>query len=818
LPGGHLSARLHVEEGGRKKRSLDDADFPVAIGGNGAPVPIEGSAFPLAWLGLSEGEVFVQAAAGATVYCNGTRLGASHWLRDGDVLRVGSLQVEVRVRPDGAHLSLQPLSDANPTEPPVVLVPPPRDGAAARVPPVAESVLRPTPYIPRAVELAPAPRRELRPTTILTALLLGLALLLLSLFATSRAVVVEVTPAPDHLRLRGGFPVVPLGSRFLARPGRYTVEAEKEGYRRLLEAVEVKDAAQPPFRFSLVPLPGRLAVASAPVSGATVRVDGREVGQTPLGGLELEAGEHEVRVQAEGYVEGRVQVAIQGQGVGQRVFVTLVPNSAPLTFDSVPPGATVRVDGRALGRTPLTAAVSAGSRSIDVERDGYRPESRRVEVVAGRPLRLAPFRLAPKDGTLALGSDPAGATVSVDGAWKGETPVELALAPDRAQELRVVKAGYEAAALTVTLGKGERREQVVRLVAQLGEVVVKASPADAELLVDGQPRGRAEQTLRLAATPHEIEIRREGYETERRTVTPRPAFSQMVKVALKSAAQVREEAMPPVLRTAQGHELHRVDGGRIVMGAPRREPGRRANEPLRDVELVRPFYIATREVSNLQYRQFETGHSSGSLGDLSLDVDSYPVVRLSWEQAAAYCNWLSQREGLPPAYVERGGRLVGATPLTTGYRLPTEAEWARVARYASGGSALKYSWGMELPVPKGAGNFADASARALLAQVLPDYDDGFPVSAPVDSFSPNALGLFHLGDNVAEWAHDFYTLTPSTPGQVARDPTGPPEGEYHVIRGASFMHSTVTELRLSFRDYGKDPRPDVGFRVARYAQ
>ena len=51
-----------------------------------------------------------------------------------------------------------------------------------------------------------------------------------------------------------------------------------------------------------------------------------------------------------------------------------------------------------------------------------------------------------------------------------------------------------------------------------------------------------------------------------------------------------------------------------------------------------------------------------------------------------------------------------------------------------------------------------------------------------------------------------------------RDPVGPAEGEYHVIRGASFLHGTVTELRLSFRDYGKDPRPDVGFRVARYAQ
>jgi formylglycine-generating enzyme required for sulfatase activity len=121
-------------------------------------------------------------------------------------------------------------------------------------------------------------------------------------------------------------------------------------------------------------------------------------------------------------------------------------------------------------------------------------------------------------------------------------------------------------------------------------------------------------------------------------------------------------------------------------------------------------------------------------------------------------------------------------------------------------------------VPPGAGNYADASAAALVARVLEGYDDGFKASAPVESFAANALGLLHLGDNVAEWVHDWYTLAPSLVGQPARDPVGPAQGEYHVIRGASFLHGTVTELRLSFRDYGKDARPDVGFRIARYAQ
>ena len=130
----------------------------------------------------------------------------------------------------------------------------------------------------------------------------------------------------------------------------------------------------------------------------------------------------------------------------------------------------------------------------------------------------------------------------------------------------------------------------------------------------------------------------------------------------------------------------------------------------------------------------------------------------SWQDAAAYCNWLSDQEQRPRAYVEVAGQLALATPLTTGYRLPTEAEWEWAARYSGGGGSRRYPWGDAMPPPAGAGNYADRTAQGFVSNVLADYSDGYAVTAPVGSFSASPLGLFDLGGNAAEWVSDRYTV------------------------------------------------------------
>ena len=285
----------------------------------------------------------------------------------------------------------------------------------------------------------------------------------------------------------------------------------------------------------------------------------------------------------------------------------------------------------------------------------------------------------------------------MDGEFRGETPLEITVAPQREHALRLTKAGHEAAEATVTLDLDEERALSLVLPARMGDVEVTAEPADAEVVVDGEVKGRAGQTLKLTATAHEIEVRRSGYAPHKVTVTPRPGLPPGGEgpPAQPAGAEGRPD---PSRLSVRGHELRLLAPGRFQMGASRREPGRRANETLREVELRRPSYLSVREVTNAQFRRFLAAHSSGRFGNHDLDADAQPVVRVTWEQAAEYCNWLSAQEGLPPVYAMRGGKLVATTPVGTGFRLPTEAEWSRAARYPEGG-ALKYPWGASLPVP-----------------------------------------------------------------------------------------------------------------------
>ncbi len=811
------------------ERVLGEADFPLSIGGEGAGLVVSAPPGPVAWVGWHDGQPFVQPAGeDAPLLHNGAVIDGSTWLRAGDVLDIGEGRIKFAVEDGRRVLQVMAGGADNRTAPPTVE----RTSTVAGLAADEEEPIEAAVFLREGTEVAAQGRRAFRAGRRIA---IGAALVVLAAVAlfvlTAVPVQVEIDPSPDRVVFEGGWPGVRMGSSYLLRPGAYELVAQREGYVPLRVQVDITPERDQRFAYTLAPLPGRLEIV-LPVPGR-VSIDGREAGEAP-GIFELPAGTHALTIETERYLEFATDVQIEGLGHLQKLEPQLTPGWAVVSVTTEPSDAEVRIGGEVRGRTPLELELVAGSHRLELRRSGFKPWTSDVQVTANEPLSLGPVQLGLPDGRLVVRSSPAGADVTVGGAYRGRTPLDIEVRPGVVQSIAVLRDGYETARRDVTLAPGGREVTEFDLTPILGEVMVRAKPADARLFVDGVERGVANQTLRLPATAHVVEIRKAGYAPHKVTVTPRPSLPQSVEVTLLEGVAPRPEAaaaaepggetpvpeaivaLAPVVLTKSGQELKLVPAGEYTMGSPRREAGRRANESQRPVRLERRFYVSLREVTNAEFREFRPGHRSGFIAQQTLDLDRQPVVSVTWQDAAAYCNWLSEREGLPPAYVKQGGHLEPAEPVTTGYRLPTETEWEWIARRTAGG-LRKYPWGNALPVPPGAGNFADRKAQPLVAQVVPDFDDGYAATAPVGSFAPNELGFFDLGGNVAEWTHDLYTVQPPATA-VAVDPAATGAGSLRVIRGSSWQHSAVTELRLAYRDYGDGKRNDLGFRIARYAQ
>lgn len=251
------------------------------------------------------------------------------------------------------------------------------------------------------------------------------------------------------------------------------------------------------------------------------------------------------------------------------------------------------------------------------------------------------------------------------------------------------------------------------------------------------------------------------------------------------------------------------------MGSMLGEAGR-PEGPVQEVAVRRAFSLSETETTVAQFRAFveDTGHRVAKGCRVFLDGswqnsarhdwrdpgpglaygDDYPVVCVSWNDATAYTQWLSQ-------VAERE------------YRLPSETEWEYAVRSRSDGL---YGWGSNPDTACAHANVYDqASTEFTFPWPTAACDDGFPSLAPVASFSPNAFGLYDLHGNVWEWVADCYIA----PYAARDDKQGPFEVEGNCdkrsVRGGSWM-TRMSRQRAAFR--GRDPASArmayFGFRVA----
>ncbi|MBE2285349.1 MAG: SUMF1/EgtB/PvdO family nonheme iron enzyme [Prosthecobacter sp.] len=179
----------------------------------------------------------------------------------------------------------------------------------------------------------------------------------------------------------------------------------------------------------------------------------------------------------------------------------------------------------------------------------------------------------------------------------------------------------------------------------------------------------------------------------------------------------------------------------------------------------------------------------------------HPVVTVSWEEANAFCDWLTQKE--------RGEKTL---PANHRYRLPSDHEWScaagigelenPVAEPAAKHKKVAdiFSWGTAWPPPPGSGNFAGIETSEKLGDTtfLTDYRDNYPWTSPVDAFAPGKFGLHDMSGNVSQWCADLFTA-----GKGLR-----------VLRGAAWDYDKSDNLFLSARaSLNPGAWTTMGFRV-----
>ncbi|GAB4138860.1 MAG: PEGA domain-containing protein [Sphingomonadales bacterium] len=805
-----MSFRLEIIAIDGARRQLDN-QAPWAIGGDAdADVKIDGAPpRTLAVIGCEDGHCFIQPmAAEAGLHRNGRPVGASIWLEDGDRLLLGGYRIACQISDQTLRLEIRDKATNGP----------PGNGAAgngqaASAPPSAPPIA--PDYRPRVASTPPATASK----RVRHAIYAGFAVLALAGLFVLMAVPIDVrvTPAPERLDISGFPPTLAIGGQRLAWPGSYRVDAQREGYQPLSETISVSDQART-FDLEMAKLPGKLFLTVRPDDAqAWVAIDGETLGRAPLQGRPVPAGAHQLEITAKRFLTKTEAIEIEGMGREQRLELVLAPAWANVSMETEPSAAQVLLDGEAVGQTPLTLEILQGTHMLRFEKADHAPEEIEIDVTAGADQTIGPVKLMTLPATLLLNSKPEGASFTVGDRFLGRGPIETLVAPRRLLEVQAMMAGYKPARAQVSLAPDQTRRLNLELEPEYGTVFVRATPSDAQLEIDGQPAGAATQRLRLQTVAHRLRISKDGYAPFETTVVPKAGLSNEVAATLTPLTALQKMGIEKELVTAAGQKLLLFGPGAFTMGAPQREPGRRANEREQDVALTRRFYVSEHLVTNGEFRQFRPQHSSGVANRSTINLDNQPVVGISWEDAARYLNWLSVKDGLEPAYAEDGGGLKLKRPVGTGYRLPTEAEWAFVARIAGRPKRAKYGWGDAYPPPAKAGNFADESARGNLPVVIQGYDDGHPATAPVGSFAANPAGLFDIGGNAAEWMNDYYDIGPPRP-TVLEDPLGPTAGSLRVVRGAGWRSATPQRLRLSFRDYSAEPRQDIGFRVARYAR
>ena len=379
------------------------------------------------------------------------------------------------------------------------------------------------------------------------------ALFTLALFATHQknSTIVEFTSIPsgasvylDGARLAGETPLKLPG----LAPGTHHARFELKGYEPKDEIFNVNSgSAYINCQAELKPVKALLLVTSDP-EGCELTRDGIFYGETPRLISTLDSNKsYTFNLKKNGYKPSSIQVALDGR-TPYVAYAKLISDSGKLTISSIPAEADVAINGIVQqSKTPLVVSdVPKGRVEIVISKEGYETVTKTLSLTAGSD-EIVSVQLEGKPGRLFLSSIPEGARFYLDDKPLGKAPQEVEPIAAGEYLVRAELEGYGTISRKVVISKGEKTSEEFRLESITGKLEIRTTPAEATVIVDGHSHGRTKpqspgaetseymKIENLSIGEHEIEIKRDGYRTEKKHPKIEKDETTQINIRLKQS-------------------------------------------------------------------------------------------------------------------------------------------------------------------------------------------------------------------------------------------------------------------------------------------
>ena len=296
------------------------------------------------------------------------------------------------------------------------------------------------------------------------------------------------------------------------KPGKHLVEVKMEGYEKWSESVDIEHSKETDLKAALQIIPGSLCIYSEPID-ASIFIDTKEAGKTPLTIKNPDPGKHSIEVRMEGYETWSETVNIV-PGKRSELTATLQIRPSTVGIQSEPSNAKIIVDGKEIGNTPSSLSdLEPGMHQVEVKIEGYESWSQEIKVEPGKKINLT-ASLITKAGSVCIKSNPSNAIVLVEGKKAGLTPLTITDQEPGKHVVELRMDGYITWKDSIDFESGKDITITRDLQMKAGAISINSNPSEATIYIDGKSTGKTPKTITdLQPATHLVEVKMDGYET-----------------------------------------------------------------------------------------------------------------------------------------------------------------------------------------------------------------------------------------------------------------------------------------------------------------